>query len=180
MNYKKLSHKLSKILRHELNNINHDDEGYVSCVDIKIIIPGINSSIIKHIENNDSKNRFHTKLKNNILYIRANQGHSSGNLNDDKMLELISEPLVGCFHGTYKKYINLIFKNGLSKMKRRHIHIVESDSAISGKRKSANIKIYIKMKEAMDDGYKFYRSANGVILTPGNQDGILPPKYFYL
>ena len=65
-------------------------------------------------------------------------------------------------------------------MKRRHIHIVESDSAISGKRKSANIKIYIKMKEAMDDGYKFYRSANGVILTPGNQDGILPPKYFHL
>ncbi len=28
------------------------------------------------------------------------------------------------------------------------------------------------------DGYKFYRSANNVILCPGNEEGFLPPKYF--
>ena len=28
------------------------------------------------------------------------------------------------------------------------------------------------------DGYKFYRSSNNVILTPGNSEGLLPPKYF--
>lgn len=28
------------------------------------------------------------------------------------------------------------------------------------------------------DGIPFFRSANGVILTPGNADGFLLPKYF--
>lgn len=28
------------------------------------------------------------------------------------------------------------------------------------------------------DGISFFRSANGVILTPGNADGFLLPKYF--
>jgi len=28
------------------------------------------------------------------------------------------------------------------------------------------------------DGFKFYRSANDVILCPGDENGLLPPKYF--
>ena len=28
------------------------------------------------------------------------------------------------------------------------------------------------------DGFKFYRSANDVVLCPGDDDGFLPPKYF--
>ena len=28
------------------------------------------------------------------------------------------------------------------------------------------------------DGLEFYRSANNVILSPGNADGLLLPKYF--
>ena len=42
---------------------------------------------------------------------------------------------------------------------------------------NCNLIIYIDMKKALDDGYKFYRSNNGVILTPGNKDGFLPPEY---
>lgn len=30
----------------------------------------------------------------------------------------------------------------------------------------------------VSDGFQFYRSANGVILTPGNEHGILPTEYF--
>ena len=31
---------------------------------------------------------------------------------------------------------------------------------------------------AMIEGIKFYRSANNVILTPGDSKGFLKPKYF--
>ena len=63
-------------------------------------------------------------------------------------------------------------------MKRKHIHIAESDDAKSGKRLTCNVKILINMELAMNDGIKFYRSENGVILTEGDQNGLLLPKYF--
>ena len=94
------------------------------------------------------------------------------------MLEILNEPIIGCYHGTYIDKVDLIIKNGLSKMSRRHIHISESDDAISGKRASSNVKIHIDMEKALNDGIKFYRSSNGVILTPGNENGILDSKYF--
>lgn len=31
---------------------------------------------------------------------------------------------------------------------------------------------------SLSDGIPFFRSANGVILTPGNAQGLLAPKYF--
>lgn len=45
-------------------------------------------------------------------------------------------------------------------------------------RSSANIFIYIDLQRALDAGYKFQLSANGVILTPGNEEGFLPPEFF--
>ena len=94
------------------------------------------------------------------------------------MLEILNEQIIGCYHGTYIDKIDLITENGLSRMSRRHIHICESDDAISGKRASCNVKIYIDMEKALNDGIKFYRSSNGVILTSGNEHGILESKYF--
>ena len=46
----------------------------------------------------------------------------------------------------------------------------------SGIRKSAEVVIYIDMKKAMS-WYKFYRSKNGVILSPGI-NGIIEPRFF--
>ena len=164
MQIKTISRKVTRILRHKLNTIKHDEEGFVLVNDLNKKIPELNINNLKEI--------------NNLYYVRANQGHSSGNFNDDKMLEILNEPIIGCYHGTYIDKVNLIQKNGLSKMSRKHIHICESDNAISGKRASCNVKIYIDMEKALNDGIKFYRSSNGVILTSGNQHGILESKYF--
>ena len=178
MQIKTISRKVTRILRHKLNTIKHDEEGFVLVNDLNKKIPELNINNLKQIVKTDNKNRFDLKEINNLYYVRANQGHSSGNLNDDKMLEKINEPVIGCYHGTYIDKVNLIQKNGLSKMSRKHIHICESDNAISGKRASCNVKIYIDMEKALNDGIKFYRSSNGVILTSGNQHGILESKYF--
>ena len=40
------------------------------------------------------------------------------------------------------------------------------------------IKILINMELAINDGIKFYISENGVILTEGDENGLLLPKYF--
>lgn len=178
----KVSKKLTWFLRHQLDKFPHDNLGYVKLTDIissdNELFKGINYDKIQIIVNEDNKTRFSIKKYKNNIYIRANQGHTSGNLNDELMLEPIIEPIIGCFHGTYLSNLKFIKKSGLSRMKRKHIHIAESDEAKSGKRYNCNVKIYIDMKLALQEGIKFYRSENGVILTPGNKEGILEPKYF--
>ena len=178
----KVSKKLTWILRHQLDKYPHDGKGYVKLLDIistdNELFDGITDEKIQIIVDNDNKTRLGIKKYKGFTYIRANQGHSSGNLNDELMLEPIIEPIIGCFHGTYLSNLKFIKKSGLSRMKRKHIHIAESDEAKSGKRYNCNVKIYIDMKLALEEGIKFYRSENGVILTPGNKEGILEPKYF--
>ena len=45
-------------------------------------------------------------------------------------------------------------------------------------RNSADIFIYIDLQKALDAGHKFQLSANGVILTSGDEKGILSPEFF--
>lgn len=45
-------------------------------------------------------------------------------------------------------------------------------------RNSSDIFIYIDLQKALDAGYKFQLSANGVILTAGNEKGFLSPEFF--
>lgn len=54
----------------------------------------------------------------------------------------------------------------------------ENTNLVTGMRNSADIFIYIDLQKALDAGYKFQLSANGVILTAGNEKGFLPPEYF--
>ncbi|VDI17873.1 Hypothetical predicted protein [Mytilus galloprovincialis] len=45
-------------------------------------------------------------------------------------------------------------------------------------RQSCEVMIFINLETALADGFKFFRSANNVILCAGNEDGVIPPKYF--
>ncbi|KAG2112353.1 uncharacterized protein F5147DRAFT_572464, partial [Suillus discolor] len=70
---------------------------------------------------------------------------------------------------------------GLSKMKRNHIHLAQGipgDNVMSGMRNSLQIVIFVDLQKALqvDAGVLFYLSTNGV-LTGGNE-GFLSPTYF--
>lgn len=45
-------------------------------------------------------------------------------------------------------------------------------------RKSCDLYIYISSTKGMAAGLVFFKSANGVILTPGNADGVIPKELF--
>jgi 2'-phosphotransferase len=88
----------------------------------------------------------------------------------------VAPPFV--IHGTYRDPLPAIRAQGLSRMKRTHIHMAPGFDAVSGIRVSCTVAIVIDVKRALADGVKFFVSANGVILTSGNADGFLEPKYF--
>lgn len=182
---KKVSINLSKILRHQAENRNLkiNDGGWVKLDDILRCkeFKGISIDEINYIVENNNKKRFSTNIVNDILYIRANQGHSINKIKDDNLLTEIKDVnyINNVVHSTFRKNLGLIKKNGLCKMKRNHIHFAKTKNVSSGIRKNADVYIYIDVAKAMNDGIKFYESSNGVILSPGiGKEGIISQKYF--
>ena len=145
-------------------------------------------SIYKIVESN-SKKRFTIYFdEDEVERICAAQGHSfhvepylSEKITRDNLesLRINPETLV---HGTYKECLEPIMAEGLSRMGRNNIHfgldIPEFGEVISGMRKSCNVIIFIDILAALDDGFVFILSNNRVVLTPGNEEGYLPVKYF--
>lgn len=177
----KLSRGMSKILRHKLveRGIPFTKDGYVAVTDLMKQGELKNARIedIYDVVKTNDKQRFSIITKNtdkgDVVFIRANQGHSSEvgeKLNDDLLLEEIKQP-IGCFHGTNIGVVGLIMKNGLSRMSRSHIHFAVGlpgdEEVISGMRKSVDVIFSINMDVAMKKGHIFYMSANKVILTEG-------------
>lgn len=102
--------------------------------------------------------------------IRANQGHSMKEVDNLGLYE-IKEPLKECIHKTNKKAWKIIEKEGLSRMKRNHIHLSES---IENLTKQGGVYIYIDTSKALKNGIRFFRSDNNVILSPDKID----PAFF--
>merc|ERR1719499_2626565 len=139
---------------------------------------------IRQVVADCEKQRFKIETIEGELYIRANQGHSQGmGIDAEKLLTEITDPsqIPECIHGTYKKVLPLIMQSGLSRMARDHVHFttsrVQNEDARSGFRSSCDVLIILDVAAAMADGLRFFRSANGVILTEG-VDGLVSKKYF--
>eukprot|EP01105_Mastigella_eilhardi_P006093 TRINITY_DN17700_c0_g1_i1.p2 TRINITY_DN17700_c0_g1~~TRINITY_DN17700_c0_g1_i1.p2 ORF type:complete len:234 (-),score=56.21 TRINITY_DN17700_c0_g1_i1:54-725(-) len=132
---------------------------------------------VQRVVGSNDKQRFLIREVDGLKMIRANQGHSI----EVKSLELT--PITDAanyqyvVHGTYKMKFASIKQNGLSKMKRQHVHCAKglagSTNVISGMRSSCDALIFIDVAQALADGLKFFLSANGVVLCES-----VPPKYF--
>jgi 2'-phosphotransferase len=187
-----ISKTLSWCLRHGIAKLglNMDSEGYVRLDDImvhpEVDLKGATIEEVQSVVDNNDKKRFSMITKGTVLMIRANQGHSEnvGSMIDNsKLLTKIIVPLEKCIHGTTYKALRQIKISGLNKMSRTHIHCAISEphdlAVVSGARSNSNVLIYVDMAKAMHDGYEFYLSDNGVILSSGkNNDGIIPCEYF--
>jgi 2'-phosphotransferase len=161
--------------------------GFISVDDIlalpKFKKKRLSRADVERIVANNNKQRFSLKMADgDRLLIRANQGHTM-EVEELELAEIVDPkeaPVV--VHGTYLACLEAIKRDGLCRMKRTHIHfapgIPGDKEVISGMRSSCQVLIFVDIAKALKAGYKFYRSANNVILCPGNEEGYLPSEYF--
>ena len=196
---KRLSKKLSWALRHGLDKLRLTPrpDGYVALSSLLRVyrVPGLDVRAVREIVASCPKRRFALLTESNgddddveTLYIRANQGHSSGRASIDpsKLLTPILDPDDAppiCVHGTTRAAWRAIrTSGGLSPMTRDHIHFAtglpssKESGVISGARSSSEVFVYVDVAAAVRAGVPFYRSANGVILTPGIKIQIEPSE----
>ena len=166
MNLTKTGKYISLILRHkpETIDITLDEHGWAN---INELIEGVNKTykldmeMLEEIVANDDKQRY--SFNEDKTLIRANQGHS---IDVDVELEEV-EPPEYLWHGTGEKYVDSIREIGIIAKSRLYVHLSDSygTAILVGKRHGKPMVFCVKSKQMYEDGYKFYKSKNGVWLT---------------
>ncbi|XP_068854201.1 LOW QUALITY PROTEIN: tRNA 2'-phosphotransferase 1 [Aphelocoma coerulescens] len=181
----RLSKALSYVLRHgaAAEGLPMGPDGFVEVGALLRLrrFAGVSEGDVRRVVATDPKGRF--ALRPDPLRVRANQGHSL----PVPELELTPLRTPGALpptlaHGTRRRLWGPIRAGGLRPMGRQHLHLaggLPGDPGVrSGMRSDSEIAIIIDGPRALADGIPFFRSANGVILTPGDAQGRIPPKYF--
>lgn len=165
MDTKKTSKFLSLVLRHKPSTIGIelDSNGWVA-------IPTLLEALANHghplsreqleivVSTNDKK-RFLIDSDR----IRANQGHS---INIDLNLSPIAPPKI-LYHGTATRFLNSIFRDGLKKMSRQHVHLSADEITARkvGQRHGKPAILAVDAHRMNNDGIPFFKSENGVWLV---------------
>ncbi|KAJ7672736.1 KptA family-domain-containing protein [Mycena rosella] len=189
----RVSKTLSWILRHgaKSEGLAMRPDGFVKVTDL-IANPKLKTldlEALQAIVKADAKQRYDLVFEEGIgseagiWWMKANQGHSIKAVKLDlRPITSVSDIPTGiAVHGTTKEAWESISTKGLSKMKRNHIHLAQGvvgENVISGVRGSSQVFIFINVQRALDEGIKFFLSNNGVILTEGDEQGILGTRFF--
>eukprot|EP00899_Mesostigma_viride_P007672 jgi/Mesvir1/16906/Mv15775-RA.1 len=136
--------------------------------------------VCKVVAENDKQRFSVDKDDSGRLFIRANQGHSIQVPELELQAVTNASELPICLHGTSMQAWHLIRTQGLKRGNRNHIHFAAGKfgTVTSGVRKGCEVLIYVDVPKAMQAGITFFQSANGVILSEGLREGILPPEFF--
>jgi len=170
----RLSKFLSLVLRHkpETIGLTLDENGWT---DVKILLQKLKSKgknvdliTLQYVVENNTKQRF--AFNEDQTQIRANQGHS---IKIDLGYKPV-EPPETLYHGTAERFLDSIFKTGLEKRNRHHVHMSgDLDTASKvGVRHGKLVILEVLSKAMYKDGYPFFISENKVWLTD-----TVPPQY---
>ena len=164
----KLGKFLSLVLRHrpELIGLHPDPQGWVE-IDTLLTqcrLHGkevIDHEVLKAIVAGNNKQRY--RISEDGLRIRANQGHS---IPVELDYQAVAPP-AQLFHGTAAQFIDPIFKQGLLKQKRHHVHLSADLSTAEkvGVRHGKLVVLTVDSGEMHKQGFSFYCTPNGVWLT---------------
>ncbi|HEY9049055.1 MAG TPA: RNA 2'-phosphotransferase [Ohtaekwangia sp.] len=163
----KISKFLSLILRHqpEAAGIVLDENGWT---EVSILIQQVSAhghSITKetldYIVHTNSKKRF--AYNEDQTKIRASQGHSV----DVELNYTSQQPPAILYHGTAETSVESIFKTGLDKRERHHVHMsISTETALAvGSRYGKPVLLAIAAGQMFTDGHSFFVSDNDVWLT---------------
>jgi 2'-phosphotransferase len=184
---KQLSMALARLLRHSATRerVPISSDGWVEVDDAlawarrKLHI-NADAQTIRDIVADNDKQRFGLR-ETPVLSIRANQGHSMRAV-ELKLAPLNDPGVQQAVHGTYYAAWHCIREQGLSRMRRQHIHLAlalpgHQSGVVSGMRSSCEVLVWIDILKATAAGIEFFVSENGVILTEGER-GVLRPEFF--
>ncbi|TKC08306.1 RNA 2'-phosphotransferase [Pedobacter polaris] len=171
---KRISKFLSYVLRHhpELIGIELDENGWT---DITILIEKaiahdikLDQETLNYIVETNNKKRF--AFNETFDKIRASQGHSVS----IDLAYTPQKPPKLLYHGTAVKTAAFIFKSGIEKQSRQHVHLsVDFETAINvGSRHGKPFVFTVNAEEMFNDQFNFYLAENGVWLTD-----YVPAKY---
>lgn len=164
---------LSLVLRHrpEAIGIELDANGWAN-VDELVNTGNWTKELLEEIVRTNNKQRH--EFNENKTKIRARQGHSIDV--DVELKEICPPPYL--YHGTSEAAIDSIFKTGIEKRGRLHVHLTGSIKAArkSGSRwRGKPNVIEVRTLDMHNDGYKFFVSNNDVFLVEH-----VPTKYISL
>lgn len=171
------SRSLARVLRHkpELWGVRLDGEGWCQLSDLLAGAADHGQDLtvdelLEIVETNE-KRRF--TISTDGLRIRAAQGHSVG---VDLKLRTSVPPHV-LYHGTVRKNLPAILKEGLRPMSRHAVHLsATKEAALAvGARRGAPVVLIVDSYAMSRDGLEFQQAENAVWLTAG-----VPPKYLRL
>ncbi|GGF08123.1 RNA 2'-phosphotransferase [Hymenobacter cavernae] len=170
----KISKFLSKYLRHDPQAIGLElQEGGWVAVDDLLVACARHNLMLTHLElaeivESSDKKRFAFDATGTL--IRAQQGHS---VPVDLQLTPLAPPAV-LYHGTVAAALPDIWREGLQKMSRHHVHLspdVETAQRVGGRR-GKPVVLVVDAAALHKAGAVFYESGNGVWLVDQ-----VPPGY---
>ena len=166
MSLTQTSRYISLILRHkpETIGITLDEHGWAN---VDELIAGVSRThpltmeLLEEIVRTDEKQRY--SFNGDKTLIRANQGHS---IPVDVELPRLEPPAV-LYHGTGRKYVPSIDRQGLLPKSRLYVHLsADEDTAVKvGRRHGEPVVYAVQAGKTSSYGHPFYRSVNGVWLT---------------
>lgn len=163
MSLRDTSKFLSLLLRHkpQLVGLELDEHGWADVDELCRRVKNLDRATLERIVAQDEKQRYSFSADGQL--IRANQGHSIPV--DVELAELA--PPETLYHGTSEKFSASIRAQGLLRQSRLYVHLSSDiDTATKVGRRHGVPKVFLVDSGKMfRDGYKFFRSVNGVWLT---------------
>ncbi|SBT43570.1 RNA 2'-phosphotransferase [Micromonospora narathiwatensis] len=169
----RVSKKMSLALRHRPDRFGLalDRAGWVPVADLLAALRITRRQLDAVVAGNDKQRFAVERGPDGVDRVRANQGHSVP-------VELGLAPATPpdrLFHGTSDSVVPAIRVEGLRRGRRHHVHLspdVETARRVGARRGGAVVVLTVDAAPMAENGYVFYRSANGVWLTDA-----VPPAY---
>lgn len=165
--FKKVSKSLSYVLRHRPDTIGIElgENGWIGVDELLTAFAQngktYSRELIEQVVADNDKQRF--EFSDDSQQIRARQGHS---LEVDLGYEPATPPDV-LYHGTATRNLESIFKTGLNKGNRHHVHLsTDKDTMLAvAMRHGKPVLLEVDAKKMHADGHAFFVTGNGVWLV---------------